>query len=191
MCQPCFLGVCATAAPEELDGLLAARPEMAAPPGSERMVPDLTMNHRTQAVRALLAAGMPVNARGEAGATALHWACWKGYADVVELLLDRGASLTIEDEQFHGTAPGWFGHGVHNCHEGGGDYARVARLSIAAGATIPSADLPTASPRWTRFCERMDWSSRAGPWPARAPWARLRRWRPERPPQGVPSMGRI
>ena len=41
-----------------------------------------------------------------------------GYADLVEMLLENGASLTIEDQQFHGTPPGWFGHGVHNCDEG-------------------------------------------------------------------------
>jgi ankyrin repeat protein len=141
-----FLGACATAGPEDLDRLLAARPEMAALAGSERLLPDLTMNHRTSAVRALLAAGLPVDGRGEMGATALHWACWKGYADLVQLLLEHGASLTIEDEQFHGTPPGWFGHGIQNCGEGGGDYPRVARLLIAAGATIPSVDLPTGRP---------------------------------------------
>src|ERR1022692_2998775 len=104
------------------------------------------MGHRTLAVRALLAAGMPVDARGDMGATALHWACWKGYADLVELLLNHGASLTIEDRQFDGTPPGWFGHGVHNCDEGAGDYPQVARLLIAAGATIPTVDLPTGKP---------------------------------------------
>jgi len=141
-----FVGACATAGPGELDRLLAARPDIAAIQDSERLLPDLAMNHHTAAVRALLAAGMLVDARGDMGATALHWACWKGYADLVELLLDRGASLTIEDRQFQGTPPGWFGHGVHNCDEGGGDYARVARLLIAAGATIPTVDLPTGKP---------------------------------------------
>jgi hypothetical protein len=51
-----------------------------------------------------------------------------------------------EDEQFHGTPPGWFGHGVRNCDEGAGDYAQVARILIAAGATIPAVDLPTGKP---------------------------------------------
>jgi hypothetical protein len=44
--------------------------------------------------------------------------------------------LSIEDEQFHGTPPGWYGHGLQNCGEGGGDYARVAQLLIAAGAAV-------------------------------------------------------
>jgi ankyrin repeat protein len=141
-----FLGACATANPNELDLLLAGHPDIAASPGAERLLPDLTAGHRTSSVRALLAAGLPVDARGDLGGTALHWACWKGYADLVEILLANGASLTIEDQQFHGTPPGWFGHGVHNCNEPGGDYAQIARLLIAAGATIPTVDLPTGKP---------------------------------------------
>ena len=35
----------------------------------------------------------------------------------------------------------------HNCHEPGGDYPQVARLLIAAGATIPAADLRAADER--------------------------------------------
>jgi hypothetical protein len=109
-------------------------------------LPDLASTHSVAAVRSLLAAGLPVDARGEAGATALHWSCWKGYADLVELLLAHGASLTVEDEEYHATPAGWFGHGVHNCHEDGGDYAAVARLLLAAGAILPGVDLPTGKP---------------------------------------------
>lgn len=101
------------------------------------------MSHRTAAVQGLLAAGVPVDARGDMGATALHWACWNGYADIVEVLLGRGASLTAEDAEFHGTPPGWFGHGVRNCNNAAGDYPRVAELLIAANAKMPSADLTT------------------------------------------------
>jgi ankyrin repeat protein len=141
-----LLGALMSAAPADAEQLLAASRQVATAPGNQRLLPDLASNHRTAAVRALLTAGLPVDARGELGATALHWACWKGYADMVELLLRHGAPLTIEDEQFHGTPPGWFGHGVRNCHEGEGDYPQVARLLIAAGVTIPSTDLPTGNP---------------------------------------------
>ncbi len=109
----------------------------------ERLLSDLTRSHRTTAVRALLDAGVSVSARGEMGATALHWACWKGYDDIVKLLLAHGASLNSEDEEFHGTPPGWFGHGVQNNTEDRGDYPAVARLLIEAGAIIPKPDLPT------------------------------------------------
>jgi ankyrin repeat protein len=116
----------------DLDRYLAA-PDVAPPPnidweGRERLLADLAMHHRTDAVRALLAAGAPIDARGEHGGTALHWACWKGYADLVELLLNAGASVTIEDRQFHATPAGWLDHGRRTCHEGAGDYDAVARL---------------------------------------------------------------
>jgi ankyrin repeat protein len=141
-----LLGACATADAQELDRLAANQPAAKLLVNCRHLLPDLAMSHRTAAVRGLLAAGMPVDARGDMGATALHWACWKGYADLVDLLLQHGASLAIEDEQFHGTPPGWFGHGSHNCAEPGGDYAGVARALIEAGAVIPSVDLPTGRP---------------------------------------------
>ena len=138
-----FILACETASPPDLVRLLAHAPKLAAPPESGRLMTDLTQSHRTAAVRALLATGVPVGSRGEHGATALHWACWKGYADLAKVLLDHGASLTLEDESFHGTPPGWFGHGAKNCWEEGGAHAEVARLLIAAGAKIPAADIPT------------------------------------------------
>jgi ankyrin repeat protein len=131
-----FVATGASADPAELGRLLAKSPGIALPPDSERLIPDLASSHRTAAVRALLAAGAAVDSRDGGGATALHWACWKGYADLVKLLLDHGASLTIEDNQFHAAPPGWFDHGLHFCGEGGGDYPSVARLLLAAGATL-------------------------------------------------------
>ncbi len=141
-----FIGACESADAGELERLLREAPAIGGSRDSERLLTDLAMSHRTGAVRALLAAGMPVGARAENGATALHWACWKGYADLVKLLLDHGASLTAEDDEFHGTPPGWFGHGAQNCCEEGGDYAETARVLIAEGATIPAVDIPTGRP---------------------------------------------
>jgi len=117
-------------------------PPLGARPDDHRLLPDLTISHSTAAVEALLAAGVPVDTRGENGGTALHWACWKGYADIVRILLAHGASLSIEDNVFHATPPGWFGHGIRNCGEREGDYAGVARELVGAGATFPKADFP-------------------------------------------------
>ncbi len=108
-----FIGACATLGPT-------------LPEEYHKFLPEFAANHRTQAVRVLLAAGVPVDARGEHGGTALHWACWKGYADLVEILLKNGASLTIEDHAFHAPPSGWLEHGRENCGEG--NYAKVADL---------------------------------------------------------------
>ena len=91
----------------------------------------------------MLAAGLPVDARGDLGGTALHWACWKGYPDLVKLLLDHGASLTTEDTTFQGTPAGWFTHGLRNCADAGGGYPEVANLLIEAGAKFQPGDVPT------------------------------------------------
>lgn len=111
----------------------------------ERLLPDFAMNHHVAAVRVLLDRGVDVNTRGDSGETALHWACWKGYADLVDLLLSRGASLNIEEDQFHALPTGWFTHGLRNCCSGAGEYPQVARLLIAAGANFSSRDLPTGN----------------------------------------------
>jgi ankyrin repeat protein len=134
-----FLAAAAAADPAELGRVLGESPAAALPPDSERLLTDFAGNHRTAAVRALLAAGVPVNARDSSGATALHWACWKGYADLVKLLLEHGASLTIEDNDYHARPAGWCEHGSENSREEGGDYPEVARLLAAAGAKIEAS----------------------------------------------------
>jgi ankyrin repeat protein len=39
--------------------------------------------------------------------TPLHQAVWSNHADVVRLLVDRGASLEMRDTIYKGTALGW------------------------------------------------------------------------------------
>jgi len=114
------------------------------PSGQERLLSDLTQGHHTRSVSALLDAGTLIDARGEAGGTALHWACWKGYADLVKLLIDRGAPLTVLDTEFHATPAGWFHHGTSNSPDGGA-HAEVARLLIAANAPMEGCNTPTGN----------------------------------------------
>ncbi len=131
----------------EADGIIASYASAGAPlgiqvpPECHRFLPEFAANHRTAAVRAMLADGVPVDTRGEHGGTALHWACWKGYADLVKVLLNHGASLTIEDFAFHAPPAGWFSHGLQNCGEG--DYPAVARLLLDHGVTMAARDIPS------------------------------------------------
>jgi ankyrin repeat protein len=124
---------------------LKPAPEISALPEYEHLIPHLAAVHNTAAVRGLLAAGFDVNARGEHGGTALHWACWKGYADLVKLLLDHNAALDIKDHSFHAPPAGWLHHGTRNCGEPGGDYPEVARLLIAANAPMEGCNTSTGN----------------------------------------------
>lgn len=146
-----YLAACAAASGDELEQLLRNPPTLELIEAEHHLLPDLAMSRGTTAVRALLAVGVPVDSRGENGGTALHWACWKGYADTVSVLLRYGASLTIEDTAFHATPAGWFAHGIHNSHERDADYPGVARELIAARAVIPAADLPTGNAEVNRL----------------------------------------
>jgi len=130
-----FLGDCAAAGPADLERLLANAPPGPLPPEYHRFLPEFAASHRTSAVRVLLGLGVPVDTPGDLDGTALHWACWKGYADLVQLLLENGASLAVEDSAFHGTPAGWYAHGLEHSLERDGDYPEVARLLRAAGAT--------------------------------------------------------
>jgi ankyrin repeat protein len=141
-----FLGACAVADPSDLTRMLADSSEISSSVEYLRLLPDFAASHCTPAVRALLAAGVPVDTTGDYGGTALHWACWKGYPDLVKVLIENGASLTIEDEVFRATPAGWFAHGLHNSLERDGDYPQVARLLLAVGATIAANDMPTGDP---------------------------------------------
>ncbi len=120
-------------------------PHVASQPEYNHLIPHLASVHNTDAVRALLAVGLPIDARGEHGGTALHWACWKGYADLVKLLIDHHAALDLKDYAFHATPAGWLHHGTQNCGEPNGDYAEVARRLIAAGAPMEGCNTPTGN----------------------------------------------
>jgi len=85
-------------------------------------------------VRSFLDAGMPIEASGEMGTTALHWAAFCGWADLVDFLIERGAPLEIEDREFHATPFGWGLHAICNHRTPGGDYIRLLRRFLQAGA---------------------------------------------------------
>ncbi len=99
-------------------------------------------------VRSLLAAGLSPDAVSVSNpGPALGSAAWRGYADVVQVLVDAGAALSWPD----GSPVGAALHGSRHCHDpqGGpmslpidevrhGDYPRVVRILLAAGADVPT-----------------------------------------------------
>lgn len=139
-----LVGACAVAESEEMARLAAAAAaKLPLPAEYSKMLPEFASSHWTNAVRALLALGVPIESRDNMGGTALHWACWKGYADLAEFLLSKGAPLTLEDATYHATPAGWFSHGVRNSGMQNRAYPEVARLLLAARAKFTASDLPT------------------------------------------------
>jgi ankyrin repeat protein len=76
---------------------------------------------------------------GPTGGTALHCAAWEGSVECVTAILRHPAGRALieaRDATYHGTPLGWCCHGSRNCGNPRADHAAVARLLIAAGATV-------------------------------------------------------
>jgi Ankyrin repeats (3 copies) len=106
--------------------------------GDQRQVAHAARNNETGVVRAMLKAGLPVDARGQHNATPLHWAAFHGNCEMVKAILPLGPPLEVTDADFNGTPLGW---AVHGSEEGwykqNGDYAGTVEALIAAGARLP------------------------------------------------------
>jgi ankyrin repeat protein len=76
---------------------------------------------------------------GPTGGTALHCAAWEGSVPCVEALLrypTGRALINQRDPTYHGAPLNWCSHGSRNCGNPRANHAEVAKLLIAAGATI-------------------------------------------------------
>jgi ankyrin repeat protein len=106
--------------------LLAASPGLAATltPDEQRKIADAAQENNLNAVRLMLEAGWPVDARGQHKATPLHWAGFNGNVEMTRLLLAHGAPVDVQDADFSGTPLGWATHGAeHGPHRKTGDFA--------------------------------------------------------------------
>jgi ankyrin repeat protein len=100
----------------------------------------------------MLDLGFDPLARGPDGGTALHAAAWRGLTTLVERILAHprvtpilGTLIAFTDTA-HGSTPlGWCCHGSKHCHNPAGDYPRIARALVAAGA-VPGPNLDDATP---------------------------------------------
>jgi ankyrin repeat protein len=121
LAMACELGDQATA-----QRLVARRPDLVRSLGEaeRRRLPAAAVDNDLPAVRRLLAAGWPLDARANEGATALHWAAFHGNAEMVGELLRHGADPTLRDRSYDGTALNWARYGSeHGWHPERGNYA--------------------------------------------------------------------
>lgn len=108
------------------------------PPAGRRHAAHAAYNNDTTAVRLMLYAGLPVDARSRHGATPLHWASFHGNAQMVAIILQYAPPLEQIDEDFKSRPLGWAIHGSeHGWHAETGDYAATVRALLEAGAKPP------------------------------------------------------
>lgn len=135
LAQACELGE------EELfHSLLAGRPNLihTLSDADRRRLTDAAQNNNTAAVRLMLAAGWPVDTRGEYDMTPLQWAAWHGNAEMVGEILRHDPRLELKDNHHGITALGSALHGSMNgWHRDTGDYVATVEALLAAGAKAP------------------------------------------------------
>lgn len=117
-------------------------------PAERELVAHAARNNRAEAVRLMLACGVPVDARGQHDATPLHWAAFHGNADMVRDILRFAPPLEATDADFAGTPLRWAIYGSeHGWNARSGDYAATVTLLLQAGAAKPSSASGSAEVR--------------------------------------------
>ncbi len=120
--------------------LLSSRPDLIRnlSEADRRRVVDAAQSNNTDAVRLMLEAGWPVDARGQHGATALHWAAFHGNAKMARIIIQHDPPLECLDAHFDGKPLGWAIHGSENgWHCRTGDYPGTVEALLEAGAQLP------------------------------------------------------
>ena len=107
-----------------------------------RQIAYAARNNNTAAVRAMLAAGLPVDALGQHRGTPLHWAAFHGNAEMAREILRHQPPLELKDADFNATPLGWAIHGSeHGWYCKTGNYAGVVESLLQAGAVLAEPKL--------------------------------------------------
>jgi len=121
--------------------LLASHPNVARALAEEdrRRVVDAAQNSNVTGVRLMLESGWPVDARGQHGATALHWAGFHGNVAMTREILKHHPPLDALSHEFEGTPLHWALYGSrHGWYCKSGDYAGTVEAMLDAGADAPA-----------------------------------------------------
>jgi hypothetical protein len=127
--------------------LVSSHPDLARTLADEdrRRLADAAQDSNVAGVRLMLEAGWPVDARGQHGATALHWAGFHGNAAMAREIMKHRPPLDALSHEFPGKPLEWALYGSRhgwNCE--GADYVGTVEAMLDAGAGAP-ADAPDAS----------------------------------------------
>ncbi|WP_165253661.1 ankyrin repeat domain-containing protein [Paludisphaera soli] len=119
--------------------LLAANPGLAVSADDRSEVARAATRNDTEAVRLMLQAGLPVNARGQHGATPIHWAAFHGNLAMIQAILPFGPPLEDAENDYKSRPLGWATYGSeHGWYSGSGDYVGTVEALLAAGSKLPA-----------------------------------------------------
>src|SRR3954465_7726045 len=110
-------------------------------PTKAEQLQDAARKGDAAAVTKLLDDGVDVNTKFRYNATALFYACDHAHIDVVRVLLDKGADLTVKDT-FYGFTPLMLA--VSPAQKKRPEHTEIAKLLIAKGAPGKDAALSSA-----------------------------------------------
>ena len=121
--------------------LTTAHPNLSRTLGDDdrRKLADAAQDGNLAAVRLMLEAGWPVDARGQHGGTALHWAGFHGNLAMTRAILEHRPPLDVQSTEFEGTPLQWALYGsIHGVQESGSDHAATVEALLDAGAPAPA-----------------------------------------------------
>jgi ankyrin repeat protein len=101
-----------------------------------KLLAEAAWEHQLDAVRVMLDAEFPVDEAGDGEGAALDRAAIRGDAEIVKLLISRGASLARLNA-YGGTPLQACMWGSLNFRDRRGDYPATAEALLAAGSAVP------------------------------------------------------
>ncbi len=143
-----FLSGCLAADETTIREVLAEQPGIVAslPPEQMRLIADAAWAHKTEAVRLMLKLGFAVDARGDEESTALNRAAVRGFTDLIDLLLEHGASMELKNA-YGGKPLGACIWGAENFRDPKGDYVASVERLLVAGPALGDVRYPCANKR--------------------------------------------
>jgi hypothetical protein len=154
-----FIAVCMRADRDEAMRRIAADPGLLGglSDAEHAALADAAEAGNVAAVTLMLDLGFPIAQRRDDGATALHAAAYAGSAEVVALLLARGADIEAPDGTWESAALDWaaVGSGERPTTNQDADWVATVRTLIEAGAstaaiTLSPEDIKQPSPEVAR-----------------------------------------
>ncbi|MCU0646775.1 MAG: ankyrin repeat domain-containing protein [Gemmatimonadaceae bacterium] len=133
-----LVGACARGDEQAVQALRSRLPDVtsALMPDDGVELLDAIEEDRLASVSLMLSLGWPLTAESEWGGTALHWATWRGHAEVVRQLIGAGAPINVRDSAYGSSPIAWAAHGSQfSGRSTPADYATIVDLLLDAGAT--------------------------------------------------------